>query len=198
MKVFSILTALLVAAALYFLVLDRDAALQFAGNDAETVSDVQPQETPAETTKRVSVVALRSQARQIDSAVLLRGRTEAAREVDVRSETSGKIVSPPLRKGNFVEENQLLCELDPGVREAALAEAEARLIEARARGPEAQARIAEAEARLAEAEINDNAARKLSQGGYASQTRVVGAQAGVEAARAAVQAAKSGLDSAQS
>ena len=42
---------------------------------------------------------MRSTAQAIDNAVLLRGRTEAARQVDVRAETSGLVSSEPLRKG---------------------------------------------------------------------------------------------------
>jgi len=155
-----------------------------------------PEAAPVSGDRLVSVVALRSVGQEIDSAVLLRGQTEAARQVQVSAETTGRIVSQPLRKGAFVAEGQLLCQLDPGTRAAQLAEASARLIEAGARGPESRARVAEAEARLSETEINDNAARKLSEGGFASQTRVAQTMAAVESARAAVQAAKSGLESA--
>lgn len=195
MRLFSVLTALLVAAALYLLVFERQSVLSFAGND--TVVGATADDAP-DAENAVSVVALRSVAKEIDGAVLLRGRTEAARQVTVSAETSGRIVSTPLRKGAFVETGQLLCELDPGVREAQLAEAEARLVEARARGPEAKARIAESEARLEEAQINDNAARKLSEDGYATQTRVAQTTAAVQTARAAIEAAKSGLNAVES
>jgi len=63
------------------------------------------------------------------------------------------------------------------------------------RVPETQARLDEALARLDEAKINDNAAAKLSEGGFASETRVASAQAAVRAAEAAVASAKSGLQS---
>ncbi|WP_108483242.1 efflux RND transporter periplasmic adaptor subunit [Oceaniglobus ichthyenteri] len=196
MRFFSILTALLVAGALYLLVFERPALLAFAQNEAIAVDTATAGDAPDEGARAVSVVALRSTAQKIDSAVLLRGRTEAARQVTVSAETNGRITSAPLRKGAFVTEGQLLCQLDPGTREAQLTETEARLSEARARGPEAQSRVAEAESRLQEAMINDNAARKLSEGGFASQTRVAQTAAAVESARAAVQAAKSGLESA--
>ena len=58
--------------------------------------------------------------------------------------------------------------------------------------------MAEAQARLGEAEINDNAARSLSQDGFASDTRVAGTQATVEAARAGIQSAQATLQGAQS
>ena len=148
----------------------------------------------------VSVVAMKSQARDIASAVLVRGRTEAARQVEVRAETSGQVISEPLRKGSHVETGQTLCQLDPGTRQislasarAALADAQARVPEAEARLPEALARLAEAESRLVEAAINLRAAKRLSEGGFASETRVASAEASHESAMAAVQAAKSGV-----
>lgn len=156
-----------------------------------------PAAATATDARRVSVVAMRSNASSVDGAVILRGRTEADRQVDVRAETSGLVISAPLGKGAFVEEDELLCQLDPGTREIALAEAKARLNEAKAGLPSAQARLAEAEARLAEAEINDNAASRLSQEGFASETRVAAATAAVEAARALVQSSVSGVESAK-
>lgn len=189
MRIFSILTALLVAASLYMIVMERDTLRAFAAA-GEADAAPQEEESAEEPTALVSVVALRSEARLIDSAVLLRGQTEAAREVSVMSETSGRVVSDPLRKGARIEEGTLLCELDPGTRGSMLAEA-------RARVPEAQGRLAEARARVAEAEINDNAASRLSEGGFASETRVASARAGLEAAQAAVQSADAGVESAQ-
>lgn len=207
MRLLSIVTAILVVAALYFLVLQRDTLLGFAGAAPEAsseetaeVTEVSAADEPSglETGEaRVSVVALRSEAREIDGAVVLRGRTEAARQVEVRAETSGQVVSEPLRRGATIEEGELMCSLDPGTRKIALADAEARLLEARARLPEAEARVTEAEARLEEARINDNAASRLSEGGFASDTRVASAAAGVEAARAGVSSAQTGVTSAR-
>jgi multidrug efflux system membrane fusion protein len=130
----------------------------------------------------------------------------------VRAETSGRVISDPLRKGAFVEEGEVLCKLDPGTRQSALKEARARLAEALARVPEAEAkkpeaearvqearaRLTEAEARLNEASINANAASKLSEQGFAAQTRVAGTQAAVRGAEAAIESAKAQLKSARS
>jgi multidrug efflux system membrane fusion protein len=145
----------------------------------------------------IRVAALKSVASEIDSAVVLRGQTQATRQVEVRSQASGIVASDPLRKGTYVKQGQMLCRLTPGTLEATLAEANARLTEARARVPETEARLQEAMARLDEAKINDNAAAKLSQGGFATETRVASAQATVRAAEAAVESAKSGLQSTQ-
>lgn len=197
MKLIPLVTAILVTAFLYFLVFEREELLAFAQStptqdaDETTTQEAETQESA----DAIRVFAVKSQARQIDSAVIMRGQTEAARSVEVRAQTSGQVVSEPLRKGTYVTEDQLLCQIDVGTREATLAEANARLAEARARVPETQARLDEAMARLDEAKINDNAASKLSQGGFASETRVASAQAGVRAAEAAVASAKSGLQS---
>ena len=202
MRLFPIITAVVVVGVLFLLVFQRDALVSFSGADAEVVQEdvieaaVDRDQNAA--ANAVSVVAIRSAADTIDGAVILRGRTEAARQVDMRAETSGQIISTPLRAGAIVTEGDLLCRLDPGTRAIALSEAQAGLREAATRLPEAEARVAEARARLTEAEINDNAAERLSQGGFASETRVAQATASVEAARAGVQAAVSGVESARS
>ena len=53
-------------------------------------------------------------------------------------------------------------------------------------------------ARLEEAKINFNAADKLAQGGFASETRVASTQAAVRSAEAAVESAKAGFDATSS
>ncbi|MEX1236549.1 MAG: efflux RND transporter periplasmic adaptor subunit [Roseovarius sp.] len=202
MRLFSILAAVAAALLIYAFVFERDkfvAALAPSGNtagDAPEAAEASPDDS-GDTPDVIRVVAIHSRAKTIDNAVMLRGQTEALRQVDVRAETSGRIISEPLRKGAFVEAGQLLCQLHPGTREAALAEAEARRAEAATRIPEAEARLAEAEAQLAEAQINDTAASRLSESGFASETRVASTRAAVSSGKAAVQAAKSGLDAAR-
>ncbi|SHG41992.1 efflux RND transporter periplasmic adaptor subunit [Cognatishimia maritima] len=201
MRIVPIVIAVIVTAVMYFFVIERDTLLAFAAaDDASTevaAPEVAAEEAAAPANNVVRVVAVKSTARVIDSAVIVRGETEAERQIDVLAETSGLVTSQPLRKGSFVEEGQVICEIDPGTRQSSLAEAEARLIEAYAGVPAAEARLQEAKARLQEAQINDNAASKLSKDGFASDTRVASAQASVRAAEAAVAAATSGIDSAQ-
>ena len=100
MRLLSVLTAILVVATLYLVVFERNALLDFAGTT--TAEAVAPEETTqsagdtaSEPNNTVSVVALRSRARTVDGAVVLRGRTEAVRQVELRAETSGRIVSDP-------------------------------------------------------------------------------------------------------
>jgi multidrug efflux system membrane fusion protein len=202
MRIVSILSAVLVMALLYLLVLERPQLIAFAQGDrsalgrtaaadivrgafgAEPVPpaaeataagpgpEPEPEPAAAEVVadeRSVPVVVQRSSVQPIERAVVLRGRTEAAREVEVRAETAGRVVSEPLRKGAAVAAGQLLCEIDPGTRPA---------------------RLAEARARLAEAEMNARAAERLTEGGFASDIRVAGARAALESAAAAVAAAE--------
>ena len=219
MRFFPLLTAILVGIALFFVVLQRDALFRFAqgittDGTAPPVIDnaAAPAAAPVSITdddnqagpRAVPVVAIRSKAQDVPDAVRVRGQSEAARQVEVMAETTGRGISTPIRKGAFVAEGQLLCELDPGTRDASLAEARARLAEARARLPEAEARIPETQARIVEAEavleearLNQTAASRLSEGGFASDTRVLNAAAALRSAEAAVIAATTGLDTAQ-
>ncbi|MDA5094362.1 efflux RND transporter periplasmic adaptor subunit [Aliiroseovarius sp. KMU-50] len=195
MRLFPILAAVTVICLLYLVIFQREALLEGLGTSPAEQNEAV--ERPAANSDvgndaGVSVVAIHSQARQIEGAVLVRGRTEASRRVVIRSETSGQVTSNRLNKGGLVKTGDILCHLDQGTREAGLAEASARLAEARAREPEAEARVIEAKARLDEALINLNAAEKLSEGGFASDSRVANARASVEAARAGVIAAQSG------
>ncbi|MDA7428623.1 efflux RND transporter periplasmic adaptor subunit [Primorskyibacter aestuariivivens] len=220
MRLIPILLAVAVTAFIAFAILERDRLLEFAqldhlglltgeeesGDDAPAEDVAEAEETEADAPETgVRVVALRSVAQVVDSAVLLRGETEAARQVSVMAETSGLVISEPLRKGAFVEEGEELCELDPGTRSATLDEMRARLAEARAqvptteaRIPEAEARLEEARARLEEAVINANAATKLQEDGFASETRVASTAAAVRAAEAAVSSAEAGVKAARS
>jgi len=211
MRIVSLITAVAVVSILYVLVFERDVIRGFSdgeniedlandlGDGPELNSEVEiATSKPEKSKKLISVVVVESSAKTIDSAVVLRGETAAARLVEVRSETSGQVINEPLKKGATISQGQVLCSLDPGTRQATLADAVAGLAEARARVPETQAKLDEAKARLAEAKINFNAANKLSEGGYASETRVASAEAAVRAAEASIASATAGFDSTRS
>ncbi|MCV3272594.1 efflux RND transporter periplasmic adaptor subunit [Roseobacter sinensis] len=209
MRIFSVLAALIVAGALSLFILDRPRLVALFGADDSDTPETEEiaavvNTAEQETAGLVKVVVVRSIARQIDTAVALRGQTEAARTVDVRAETSAVVVSEPLRKGARVEAGQEMCRLDEGTRGTELAQARAQLDEAEARVPEAEARLTESLAQLEEARINLNASSKLSDSGFASTTRVANteaalatAEAGVESARAGLRGAQSGIQTAQ-
>jgi multidrug efflux system membrane fusion protein len=203
MRLFPLVAAIVVSALIYAFVLQREALMAMlapAPDAANAQVDTPAQEAAAqpvdasEAPETVGVIAVHSTAQMVNNAIVLRGQTEADRQVELRSETSGQVISRPLRKGAFVETGQILCRLDTAAREATLAEAEARLEEARAHVPESKARVLEAQAKLTEAKINANAAEKLSTQGFASETRVAATRAAVSSAEAAVQSALSGLE----
>ncbi|MEO1380050.1 MAG: efflux RND transporter periplasmic adaptor subunit [Pseudomonadota bacterium] len=212
MRIFPIIAAIVFGTAVYVLVLERDL---LTGNAAVPVAEAETEagsSSTEETQNAVGVIVIRSVARDTNNAVIVRGETQANRQVELRSETSGLVESEPLRKGAFVEKGEILCQLGEGTRGATLAEAVARLAEAEARVPEAlaqvpesearveesRARVLEANARLREAEINDNAAKRLNKGGFASETRVAQTEAEVEGAKAQVVSAEAGLKAAES
>lgn len=200
MRLVPFLTAILVTVGLYLLVFERDKLMAFAKAEAATtLQDETAVKTASDTTDQTAssvmrVVVQRSEASEIDSAVILRGQTRAIRQVDVRSETTSTVLSEPKRKGTFVTAGDMLCELDPGTRPAQLAEAKARKAQAESSMPEADARLAEAKARLEEARINNNAAQKLAETGYASETRRISTQAAVSSAEAGIKSAEAGLE----
>jgi multidrug efflux system membrane fusion protein len=168
MRIVPVLVAVLVTAFLVTLVLYRDTLLAIAGSGPETQLTQEVEEAEAPATRAVRVVAMTSTARSVADAVILRGETQATREVELRAETSGRVVSDPLRRGAMVAQDQIICQIDIGTREAMLAEAQARLADAR---------------------INFSAADRLSQDGFASSTRVATTEANLRSAEAAVAAA---------
>ncbi len=205
MKIAPILTAVLVSAALYVVVFQRDLLTGSAEPTQEASAEsISPDSTSLQTAEgddtadqSISVIAMTSTAQKIESGIILRGRTEAARQVMVAAETSGLVASEPLRKGTFVSEGDIMCQLDPGTREASLAEARARLTEAQGRVPEAEAGLIEANARLAEAETNVAVARQGVRDGFSTESRLVSAEAAAEAANAGIQRAMSQIASAK-
>ncbi len=197
MRLISFVNAILVIGALYFLVFERDALFAFAGRGDEPSETATEASESVQSPDSIGVVVLRSTAREIGSAVQLRGQTKANRQVEVLAETISTVLSEPKRKGAFVEAGDLLCELDPGTRPASLAEAMAAKLEAESRVPEAEARLEEAHARLAEAEINLKAARKLSETGFGSETRRISSEAEMSTAEAGIKSAEAGLEATQ-
>ena len=159
MKIVPIITAVFVTAALYLLIFERDRLFEFAQElapsaqetteaDTTEMAETEMDASEEEVSEVVRVVALASEAQTIENAVVVRGRTEAARQVMVAAETAGLVISEPLRKGAQITVGDTMCQLDPGTRLVSLAEAEARLVEAQGRIPEAEAAVATSSALL--------------------------------------------------
>lgn len=108
--------------------------------------------------------------RQVD--VVMRGRTEAARSVVVRSETAGVVAATPTPEGSFVRQGQVLCRLAVDARQASLDQARAQ---------------------QKSRQLQRQAAEQLREKGYRSETQVLEAQANLDAATAQVRAAEIAL-----
>lgn len=163
MKILHLFTALLVSLFIYGLVMERDAMLAFAGNEPNTVTT--DAEAESESPSAIPVVVMHSIEREVQSGIVLRGTTEAARHIEMRAETSGRVISQPLPSGSAVAEGQVLCELDAGVLEA---------------------QLAEARAQLANAQANNNVASRLAESGFGAENSAISASAALESARSRV------------
>lgn len=165
MRPIPILLALVVCAAIVSFILK-------GGNTVKPSKEASGVSLAAHDFPPVSVLVQKSMAQPVTSGIVLRGQTEAFRQIRVLAETSGKVISQPLRKGAFVTENQLLCELEVGTKSAALSESKARLEEAKANNKGSQSLVAKGiisetaafsrEASLESAQANvDRAMREL-------------------------------------
>ncbi|WP_319531422.1 efflux RND transporter periplasmic adaptor subunit [uncultured Cohaesibacter sp.] len=112
-------------------------------------------------------------AQQRENILIIRGRTEADTKVSVRAETTAIVRERFAKKGEFVQQGDLLCRLDIGSREASLAKSEAA---------------------LAQAEFDLNAKQTLATKGYASETQLAALKAQRDAALANVKDAKLELE----
>jgi membrane fusion protein, multidrug efflux system len=167
MRPVPMLTAFLVSLALYAFVMERDLLRAIAGAEADAAATLDAASEAGD--RLVSVVVMASSAQPVDGGLVIRGRTEASRRVEVRAETTGRVVSEPVRRGAVVAAGDVLCELDPGVRPA---------------------RLAEAEARLLEAEANERASAQLAERGFTAEATAIGRRAALQAAQAQVEQAR--------
>lgn len=175
MRWMPIISAAVVGTLLYAFVMERDLLRWLAGAETQSAPEVAaaPKVEAAAADQPTAVVVKHSAARPIESGVILRGRTEASRQVDVQSEVTGLIISEPLRRGAVVEAGEVLCALDPGTRPAVLAEVEARLLEA---------------------EANERASARLAERGYTAETTAIANRAALQAAEAQVDQARQEIE----
>ena len=114
-----------------------------------------------------------STARGYIQTLTLNGHTEAGARLAVKAETAGVVDTVLARKGGHVEKGDILCALQQGARDAALAEANAQLM-------------------LAQLDIG--ASTKLAELGIPSQPTLAGSKASLDAAEAAVRKAEFALN----
>lgn len=113
-------------------------------SDAEATPVQDPSSAPpaARPGEIVSVQVATSKAEAQPRTIVLRGRTEADRVVEVRAETTGRVVEIPVEEGALVQKGDLIAVLDGSDRAARLAEAKA-LLQQRQAESEASRRLAE-------------------------------------------------------
>lgn len=122
---------------------------------------IQSAEANAGAPQQVRVRVMRNQAHAAD--LVLRGRTQSERKVELKAEMSGRVVNLPAAKGQMVKAGDPICELDVGAR---------------------QARLDQAKAQLKQAKLEYDASVALEKKGHRSETQTAAALAAFEAAEA--------------
>jgi len=143
---------------------DVDPHLSIAQRQEKTQGDAAP-------ARSVRIQTFTAKDMPID--VPLRGQTKAKATVTASAETTGIVASVAVSKGQTVKTGDLLCTLDQGTRQAA---------------------VAQAEASVAQAETVFNATQSLINKGSAAPNTLVVAQASLKAAQTALDQAKAELD----
>lgn len=116
-----------------------------------------------------SVRVVRSVARPMVNEVVLQGRTEAWRTVDMRAEVRGRVEEVLVERGQPVSTGQLIARLTVNER---------------------QATLDQARALAAQRKIEYEAARALNQRGHAADVQLAAARAQFDAAEAAIRKAE--------
>lgn len=119
--------------------------------------------------ERPRVRVRRQVAEDWAAEVVLRGRTEAERMVEVRAETEGRVIALNASDGEAVGADTEIARLDPDDRPAAVKEAKAFLKQRR---------------------VEFEADRELAKKGFRAETTLAGSQAALEAAEAALTRAR--------
>ena len=136
---------------------------QFGTSEVENAETVAAHTTVSSSLPHVRAKVFTAKTKTTE--VLIRGRTEAVRKVQVRTEAAGAVVRTPFEKGSSVKEGDVLCELSLNARDA---------------------RMAEAEALMRQRWLEFDASQKLAAKGHRSETKVASARAAYDAARAQV------------
>jgi len=155
----SVIIALIVALLLGGWLLS--GALRDAREEEEQAGAPQPQREEVLTKVRARVFT--AEQRQAD--LIIRGRSESNRTVEVAAETVGAVVDTPAEEGAPVTEGDVICRLDQGAREQ---------------------QLAEARAVLRQRELEFKAAQELRGSGFRSETQAAAARSALEAARTIV------------
>jgi len=103
-------------------------ALWFWYNSGRKQDKPAPVKTTIEQTTTIPTVVVESrEAEDHQNSFTLYGRTEANREVEVKAETAGLVISTPVTEGRRIKSGTLLCRQDVDARQANLDQARATL-----------------------------------------------------------------------
>ena len=144
---------------------------QTVAPDLALAAEIEVVEQASQATQNRVRVELR-QAEPRAQRVLLRGRTEAKRNVQVTAEISGQIVNRSVERGQQVRRGQLLCEIATDDRAMA---------------------VEEAQAALEQAEIENEGSLELAARGLLSEVAIAASAARREAAEAHLERQKLNL-----
>jgi len=147
---------------------DSDAPMN-ASADTTATSDEPAKLTDKKAKPLPSVRVKVLKAEQRFSVLAVTGRTEAARRVEVRGETAGRVIATPAKKGAFVKTGDVLCRLDMADKDAILAQAEAS---------------------VEWTSLDYNVAQNLGKKGYGAKNREMSQRANYDAAKAALARAR--------
>ena len=131
MRISSIIIAIIVCAGIAGFIFRNDLNAYLNTQDViiEETNEISPEikEKKINKQKAVSVLVQKSNEQEVTNGILLRGQTEAFKSVQVKAETSGSVISQPIRKGTFVKNGELLCELEVVTKSDVLSEAKVAL-----------------------------------------------------------------------
>ena len=149
-------------------------ALWFLFNSGRKDDKAPPPESSVEQEVKIpKVVVEQREAQDHQNSFKLFGRSEANREVDVKAETAGLVISTPISEGRRISAGTVLCRQDVDARQANLDQARANL-----------------EAR----ELDYQSSKTLVEKGYRSAVQLKSLQAAVNGANAGVKQAEIELD----
>lgn len=137
------------------------------GPKAEPTAIVQAAAEPQPPSELPTVRVRTMTAEERQSELIVRGRTEALRKVEVKAETGGIVAATRVERGAQVKEGDVICELEVDARDA---------------------QLKRAQALLRQREIELKASETLVEKGHRSATQAAAARAAYDAARAEARA----------
>lgn len=118
--------------------------------------------------KKLIIFAVRTKtirAKDWQQEIIIRGKTEVSRSVEVKAETAGRVIAISAKEGKAVNKAEVLAKIDPAERTASLKEAQAL---------------------LRQRTIEHQASKSLARKGFRADTKLAKSAAQLDAARARI------------